>query len=1166
MTNSQTTIAPAAEVPAYKYAAFLSYKREPDLRIATAVQSALHRLTKPWYRIRAMRIFRDKTDLSLSHKLWSSIRQGLEASEYFILLASPQAAGSEWVGKEVRYWAEERIVDKLLIVLTEGEIVWDARGGDFDWDQTSALPKDFRAIFTEEPNYLDLRWARSSESLSLRHPQFKEAMAELAARIQCKDKAEIIGEDVRQYRRAIRLAWAAVVTLVLLTLFASAAAVYASQQRSVAEARREEAEKQREEAELQRQNAEDQQCIAELRSKEERRARQEEQRQRQIADERRREAERQQQIAFARQISAQAEVVRNQALFKSEYADQQVFSDATIQWPNLMERSVLLSIEGFRRLPSLESEQALRGAVGMLPRTMTAMKQMDEDHAVFFSDDGKRMLIAASNGEIKLWDSTTKTYIWEKKLDKSLDINDFAFAPDGRYVAILEGERYVIWDIDGRKELWSRKFAEGARQPVFSSDGNLVAISDGQKVHVLTTITGAELRALSHGSDVTRYCFNPDGKRIATSEKDEFVRIWDISNGSEIAKFTEEAMFMTFSPDGRLLATTSRNKANIWDPNSGKLIQPIEGIPTFDDEVEYIVFARFSDDSSRLGTIGDDGTCQVWEVSTGRIAWVIGSAEDAIASLDGKYVMMKHAPGVEIWDVTTGKEVIRLIHHGDSSGFAFNSNSGLLAVVSDGYTKVYDTGSGQEVSRVVYKAPSRLTTYSRARKVVYHPDGKYVALGSEENISIWDITRAREVSKVRHAGGVNKMAFNQDGRFLATAGGDDTVRIWETQSGREVKRLGGIQAVIKVKNDEDEENERMNVQSVHFSPQGDLLEIETADGAIQVIHLIEGKEIARGRGAVFSSDGKYMAIQGDDLIVQIYDLITRKVIFSTPGIDKVQRWVFSDTGYRLAVINNNNIGIIYEVSEGREISRISFDTKVTSLLISPDGKWLATARQDGRIEVWDARTGQAIIRANHPGEPHFFSFEQEGRYLVIGGGIHGVNKDAIQVLDLKKKKCVVSLPLRRALDKVYFSPDEKYLVVITDEEIAQIVNLQTGRVIAKLLHENIVNNASFSPDGKYLATASSDKTARVWDIRNFREVARVTHDGEVFVADFTPNGRYLFTASDDQTSRVWLLKPEDLVEKACNGLTRNLSHQEWRNYFGAEPYHKTCKGLPSPTN
>jgi WD40 repeat protein len=1160
MSYPQTAITTPAATVTRKYAAFISYKRDPDLRIATAIQSALHQITKPWYRIRAMRVFRDKTDLAISHKLWASIQQGLEAAEYFIILASPHSAGSEWVKKEIRYWVENRSADKLLIVLTGGDIIWDSQAGGFDWGKTTALPIEVQAAFTEEPNYLDLRWATASDSLSLRHPQFKEAMADLAARIQGKDKSEILGEDVRQYRRTIRLARAAVVTLLFLTLIASGAAVFAFQQRAVAEARRLEAENQREEAERQRKNADDQRRIAEFRAKEEEKARKEENRQRLIADAQRREAVRQRQIALARQISAQSEVTKNQALHKTEYADQLYFSDDTIEWPNLTQRSMLLAIEGFRRLPSIESEQALRGALSMLPRSVTILDRADEEQGLFFSENGNRLLMVGKNRMVKVWDFTAGAIIDQFKLDAEISRIAFriAFSSAGKYLAIIDEENSLdVFSIDGHKKLWRRQLGRDTIRPVFSDDANLLFIVEKNNLYILDTISGVEQRVLSSGAEVMSFALSPDGKRLAAASEDDTTRIWEIATGTETARINSSGGVITFSPDGKLIALASETKANIWDAKSGQLIQPISGIPNNFDDAEYIVFARFSADGSRLATLGEEGTCHLWDVRTGDVAWVIGSGENAKPSLDGRYIMLIHPPGIEIWDLTTGKEVTRVIYNGEAEGFAFNPFSNLVALTSDRETVVFDTGSGQEVSRVEYRERRKGVTYSRARLVVPSPDRKYLALGGAENTPIWDLTNAREICKVNHNGRVNKMAFSQDSKYLATAGNDDTVRIWEAHSGREIKSIGNVPAEITVEDSNGEESQEMNVDYVYFSPKGGFLLVKTHRGDIKVISIAEGKEIASGRSVIFSPDEKIMASQGIDGVVQVIDLEKKRSVFSISDESKIQGFAFGGDGHYLTIFNGNNLARVFDAPAGREISRTAFDANKVPTILSPDGKWLATAEKYNMIRVWNLRTGREDIRVNHKGETTFFEFRQNGRYLIVAGGIKG-GKYAVQILDLGRKKVAAFLLLQESVNEVFFTPDEKHVVLTGNHQVALVVSLQSGRVVAKLSHDNIINDVAFSKDGKYIATTSSDRTARVWDFRDFQEVARVTHDNEVFMANFTPDGRYLVTTSSDQTARVWLLNSKDMIERACNGLTRNLTRQEWRQYFGAEPYHKTC--------
>jgi MTH538 TIR-like domain (DUF1863) len=139
-----------------KYNAFISYSQHVDKDRARALRSALHRLAKPLYRLRALAVFLDQASLSASPHLWTSIELELENSEYFILFASPEAAQSAWVRREIEWWLKHRSPARILIVVTQGELEWDSAAGDFDWAKSKALPDALRGRFLEEPLWIDL--------------------------------------------------------------------------------------------------------------------------------------------------------------------------------------------------------------------------------------------------------------------------------------------------------------------------------------------------------------------------------------------------------------------------------------------------------------------------------------------------------------------------------------------------------------------------------------------------------------------------------------------------------------------------------------------------------------------------------------------------------------------------------------------------------------------------------------------------------------------------------------------------------------------------------------------------------------------------------------------------------------------------------------------------
>jgi hypothetical protein len=200
-----------------------------------AVQSALHRFARPWYRLRSVWIFRDKTGQAVTPSLWGAIEKALADSEYFLLMASPESASSHWVQKEVDWWLTNRAPSNIVMLLTDGDIEWDSTTNDFNWPRTTSLSSNFRGRMAHEPLSVDLRWARTEEKLSLRHARFRGAILDIASTLLHRPKELLDGEDVRIHKRNRLAAFAAVIASLLLAVGATAAAVIANRERVLAE-------------------------------------------------------------------------------------------------------------------------------------------------------------------------------------------------------------------------------------------------------------------------------------------------------------------------------------------------------------------------------------------------------------------------------------------------------------------------------------------------------------------------------------------------------------------------------------------------------------------------------------------------------------------------------------------------------------------------------------------------------------------------------------------------------------------------------------------------------------------------------------------------------------------------------------------------------------------
>lgn len=227
------------------YDAFFSYSHHLDAGLTARLQTAVQQFAKPWYRLRALRAFRDETSLAASPHLWATIEEALAVSRWMVLMASPDSAQSDWVEKEIWWWRDHRSTDRMLIALTAGDIVWDPVKIDMDWDSTTALSQDALAkAFRQEPRWVDLRWVRDrGGGVRAADPRLQGAVADLAAAIRQVPKDSLIGEHLRQQRKTRRIAISAVAALVIFLGAAVTAAFVAknqsdraTQQATVAEA------------------------------------------------------------------------------------------------------------------------------------------------------------------------------------------------------------------------------------------------------------------------------------------------------------------------------------------------------------------------------------------------------------------------------------------------------------------------------------------------------------------------------------------------------------------------------------------------------------------------------------------------------------------------------------------------------------------------------------------------------------------------------------------------------------------------------------------------------------------------------------------------------------------------------------------------------------------
>lgn len=228
----------------YKYRAFISYRHsENGRRHAVALETALKRYAKPTF-ARPMSIFRDEKHMRPDISLPKLIREGLENSEFLIFLAERASAESQWCGEELEYWcgALQR-TDRLIIVLVDDDIALNGTDG-VHWEQTTALPGLLQPYLISIPLYVDLRWAKRPTDTDLQNPKYRQEINALAARLRGVNPEDLNDEEIRVFRRNIRLRNGAILTLLTLALLTGWAAKTANDNAKKAEAELDERKRQ----------------------------------------------------------------------------------------------------------------------------------------------------------------------------------------------------------------------------------------------------------------------------------------------------------------------------------------------------------------------------------------------------------------------------------------------------------------------------------------------------------------------------------------------------------------------------------------------------------------------------------------------------------------------------------------------------------------------------------------------------------------------------------------------------------------------------------------------------------------------------------------------------------------------------------------------------------